>query len=359
MIFNALKHAFPLSWRNTFISVLVLAIAILLGILIKPVSESDTYALLIFILAVTVISLKTDGYFYGILSSVLAVLFVNYFFTYPYMALNFSIAGYPLTFAVMLTVSIVICTLASRLKIQELLRLEGEKEAIRANLLRAISHDLRTPLTSIAGATGAIIDNYDTLSDETKQQLLISVRDDSQWLIHMVENLLSITKIGADPAKANIIKHPEAVEEILSETLGKFKKQYPNTAVLIKVPDELLMVPMDAILIEQVLFNIMENAVKHGGTTSKILISAFRRGADAVFEIQDDGKGIAPDVYNRLFENSLFGHYQQQANDNKRNMGIGLSVCTSIVKAHGGTLSAENMSESNGTKFCFTLPMEE
>lgn len=358
MNLNKLKNAFPLSWKNTLLSGLVLVTAILLSAMLRPVSENDTYILMIFILAITIISFITDGYFYGIICSMLAVIFVNYFFTYPYMAFNFSLQGYPLTFAVMLTVSLIICTLTTRLKQQERLRIEGEKEVIRANLLRAISHDLRTPLTSIAGATSAILDNYDVLPPETKRSLLNEVREDAQWLIHMVENILSITRIGADPSKANLIKHPEAVEEILSEVLVKFKKQYPGTAVSIKIPKELLLVPMDAMLIEQVLLNIMENAVIHGGTTSEIMISVYRRDHEAVFEIQDNGKGISPDVFSRLFKEYIPDTVRPH-NDGKRNMGIGLSVCTSIIKAHGGTLNATNMSDPGGTKFCFTLPMDD
>ncbi len=359
MKWNKLKTQFPLSWRNAFISALVMTASIVTSTLLRPVSENDMYAPLIFILAVMIISLKTEGYFYGICGSVLAVICVNYIFTYPYMAFNFTITGYPLTFMTMLAVSFIIGTLTTRIKQQERVRIEIEKETIRANLLRAISHDLRTPLTSIVGATSAILDNYDTLSPETKRELLSEVREDAQWLIRMVENILSITRIGADPSQANLVKKPEAVEEILSEVLEKFKKQYPGTAVSVKVPGEFLMVPMDAMLIEQVIINIMENAVIHGVTTTEISVSVYRRNLEAVFEIRDNGKGIPPDVFPRLFHGSISGPRERQQADNKRSMGIGLSVCTSIIKAHGGTLTARSMTDSGGTEFCFTLPMAE
>lgn len=355
---NKLKNKFTLSWRNTFILVIVLAVAIIISTLLKPTSLSEAYVPLIFILAVMIISLNTEGFFFGIYGAVIAVICVNYFFTYPYMTLNFTITGYPLTFVTMLTVSLIISTLTTRLKKQERMRLEIEKEAIRANLLRAISHDLRTPLTSIVGAASAILDNYETLSPDTKRELLGGVREDAQWLIRMVENILSITRIGTDPSQANLVKKPEAVEEIFSEVLEKFKKLYPGTVVLVKVPKELLIVSMDAMLIEQVILNIMENAVIHGVTTTEISVSVYQRDLEAVFEICDNGKGISPDVYPRLFQESIPSSLKQQT-DNKRSMGIGLSVCTSIIKAHGGTLTAESMSDSGGTKFCFTLPMDE
>lgn len=359
MRLNMLKSKFQLTWRNTVITVLLLSAATVICILMRPASDNDMYALLIFILAVTIISLMTEGYFYGICGSVLAVIGVNYIFTYPYMAFNFTITGYPLTFMIMLAVSLIISTLTTSIKKQERVRMEIEKEAIRANLLRAISHDLRTPLTSIVGATGAILDNYDSLTQETKKELLGEVREDAQWLIRMVENILSITRIGTDPSQANLIKKPEAVEEILSEILEKFKKLYPGTAVSIKVPETLLIVPMDAMLIEQVIINIMENAVIHGVTTTKISITVYSRDTEAVFEIRNNGIGIPSDVLPWLSQGSSPGLREPQKAEHKRNMGIGLSVCTSIVKAHGGALTVNNLTDSGGAEFCFTLPMAE
>lgn len=354
-----LKSKFQFNLRDTVITVAVFSAAIAICTLLRPVSDNDMYALLVFILAVTIISLKTEGYFYGICGSVLAVICVNFIFTYPYMAFNFTITGYPLTFVIMLSVSFIISTLTSSLKKQERMRIEIEREAIRANLLRAISHDLRTPLTSIVGATGAILDNYDSLTPETKRELLIEVREDAQWLIRMVENILSITRISADPSQTNLVKKPEAVEEILGEILEKFKKQFPDTAVSVKVPETLLVVPMDAMLIEQVIINIMENAVVHGVTTTKIWISAYEREKEAVFEIRNNGKSIPQEMLPNLLKGNSLGSREPQKQEHKRNMGIGLSVCTSIIKAHGGTLTAKNLSDTDGVEFRFTLPMDE
>jgi two-component system sensor histidine kinase KdpD len=134
MEWNKLKNQFPLSWRNTFITLLVLAIATAISMLLRPVGEDEVYVHFIFILAVMLISLYTEGYFYGISGSLLAVVCVNYIFTYPYLAFNFTITGYPLTFLTMLMVSFIICTLTKRVKKQERIRVEIEKEAIRANL---------------------------------------------------------------------------------------------------------------------------------------------------------------------------------------------------------------------------------
>jgi two-component system sensor histidine kinase KdpD len=338
---------------------MVLIAATALCFLMRPVSDNDTYALLIFILAVTIISLTTEGFLYGICGSLVAVIFVNYIFTYPYMAFNFTITGYPLNFMVMLVVSLIISTLTTGIRKQERIRTEIEKEAIRANLLRAISHDLRTPLTSIVGATGTVLDNYDSLTEETKRELLREAQEDAQWLIRMVENILSITRIGADPSQAKLTKKQEAVEEILSEILEKFKKQFPDTAVSVKVPESLLLVPMDAMLIEQVIINIMENAVIHGATTTQISITAYRRDTEAVFEIRNNGKGVSPDVLPWISKGDSLSLREPQKAERKRNMGIGLSVCTSIIKAHGGTLTVNNLTDPSGVEFCFTLPMSE
>lgn len=359
MRLHILKSKFPLTWKNTIITALVLFVATAICIFMRPVSDNDTYALLIFILAVTIISLKTEGYYYGVCGSVLAVICVNYIFTYPYMAFNFTITGYPLTFVIMLAVSLIISTLTAGIRKQERMRTEIEKEAIRANLLRAISHDLRTPLTSIVGATGAILDNYDSLTSETKRELLKEVREDAQWLIRMVENILSITRIGADPSQSNLNKRPEAVEEILGEVLEKFNKQYPDTTVSVKVPDTLLIVPMDAMLIEQVIINIMDNAVIHGVTTTEISITVYQRDLEAVFEIRNNGKSIPSDVLPWISQGNSTDPGEPQKAEHKRNMGIGLSVCTSIVKAHGGALTVSNITDSGGAEFCFTLPMAE
>jgi len=156
---------------------------------------------LIFVLAVATISRWTEGYFWGIFSAVSGVLFVNYVFTYPYWEFNFTITGYPFTFLAMLTVSMMISALNTQIKKQERLRIETEKEAVRANLLRAMSHDIRTPLTSIVGNTAAILENEDSFSPEQKRRLLEDVNEDAQWLIRMVENLLSITRMSGGQGK--------------------------------------------------------------------------------------------------------------------------------------------------------------
>ena len=349
-----LRQIFLFSWRDCAVCVGILAAAALLCALLRMIDSSDVFVALIFECAVVLVSRFTDGYLFGLLASFLGVFGVNWIFTYPYMQLNFTISGYPLTFLVMLAVSVVVSALTTQIKQQEKLRAEAEKEKMRGNLLRAVSHDIRTPLTAIVGGIDAILENGEKLSPETRTSLLENMRDESNWLIGVVENLLSVTRMSG---ASNIKKELEAGEEVLSAAAMKFQRHYPATRVEISAPDALLMIPMDIILIEQVLINLMENAVQHGKTTTQISLRLTRSEDLAVFEVSDDGQGIEPALLPRLFDGYLTRD-QESISDKRRSMGIGLSVCKSIVQAHGGEMRAANR-PGGGAILQFTLPLEE
>lgn len=344
---------FPFTFRDFFIFIGIFTCAVELCILLRMADSSDGFASPVFVLAVLLISRFTNGYLFGTLAAILSVIGVNYIFTYPYWEFNFTLAGYPLTFLTMLGVSLVTCTMTTKIKQQERLRVEGEKEKMRANLLRSVSHDIRTPLTSIVGATSTLLET-EGLSQEEQRALLEDARNEAQWLIRIVENLLSITRMG--DARTQLSKVPEAAEEILGETARKFRKRFPAIQVAVSVPDELLLVPMDAILIEQVLSNLLENAATHGQTVTQIRLSVQREEAYARFSIQDNGCGIPPKELPQLFDGTL-KRSETPSGDGKRNMGIGLSVCMAIVRAHGGTMEAKNL--SRGAEFSFRLPLSE
>lgn len=191
---------YPAGW---LIFLLTLGAASLICALLQRITSSDVHVPMIFVLAVLIVSLSTDGYFYGILAAIVSVIGVNYAFTYPYMKLDFSVYGYPLTFMTMLAVGFASSTLASRLRIQEQLRIETEREHMRANLLRALSHDLRTPLTSISGSITTVLDEDEALSPSMKQELLIGAKRDAEWLCRMVENIRR--KIEKNPAEPQYI----------------------------------------------------------------------------------------------------------------------------------------------------------
>ena len=245
--------------------------------------------------------------------------------------------------------------LTEQVKRQGRIEAEAEKQKMKANLLRSVSHDLRTPLTTIIGSTSAVLENYDKFSDDVKRDLIGQVCEDAQWLMRLVENILSITRMKNGPVQ--IKKSPAAAEEIAAEAVSKFRARFPETHVSVSVPPELVMVPMDAVLVEQVLINLMENAVLHGRHVTLIELSVRCEGSDAVFSVADDGCGIDPRILPRLFE-EMFPHAQELRGDVRRNMGIGLSVCMSIVRAHGGRMTAENRKEG-GALVSFALPLEE
>ena len=355
---DKLKHKqkiFSFSLHDFLILVCVMGIATIVCALLRliDVYESSNISL-IYVLAALVTARLTSGYFWGFAATVIGVFGVNYVFTYPYFAFNFTLAGYPLTFLLMFAASFSTSTLTSRIKLQEEMRLDIEKEKAKANLLRAVSHDLRTPLTSIVGATSVVVDNEENLSSEKKKELLNEVISEAKWLIQMVENLLSITRFADQDT--SITKTEEAAEEVLSEVVRKFRQRFPGTKISVEVPNELILVPMDAILIEQVLNNLLENAVLHGGTVSEIILRLFESENCVGFSVADNGKGISPDLLPHIFEGYYWHENQLKINDTK-SMGIGLPVCKTIVEAHGGHIVAENQPEG-GAKFTFYLPLQ-
>ncbi len=340
--------------KDVLVTVILFAVTAMLCLFLRSLDpHNDTsYVAVIFFMDVFLTALFTEGYFFGIIAAVAGVLAVDYVFTFPYWQISFTLAGFPLTFLVMLTISIVTGMLTTRVKQYEVLRREAEREKIHANLLRAVSHDIRTPLTGIVGATETLMEEK-SLSEDEREMLLQNANEDARWLIRVVENLLSVTRIGSQNASP-LIKAPGIVEEVIESAVAKFSRK-PTLPVEVQLPDEVLVVPMDEVLIEQVLLNLLENAARHGKTATKVTISLERKRKNAVITICDDGEGIEPHLLPKLFDSST---HQTQQGDTKRNMGIGLSVCRTIVQAHGGTILGENRPEG-GAQFTIELPMEE
>ena len=351
-----LKNSFPFSWQDFGITLGVITLASALCAVLQLFSDSDSHVPLIFVLATLLVSLLTTGYLFGTLTSVISVLGVNIVFTYPYFKMNFSLTGYPLTFVCMFAVSVIACTLATRVKEGERARIEADREKMRANLLRAISHDFRTPLTGMIGSINAVRENSAVLSEKETDKLLADAASEAEWLINMVENLLSITRIGGDP-NAALHTEPQVAEEVLWEAASRFRRQYPDFKVDISIPDEPLMVEMDAVLIEQVIMNLLVNAAIHGKTADSALLRAEKAEGFAVFSVEDNGAGITPEKLRHLFDG--YGAQPGRASeDGARTMGIGLSVCSTIIKAHGGEMQAENVPGS-GARLSFTLPLSD
>lgn len=337
--------------RNWAILLLILIIACMICVLLrKGASGNDFYVSLIFVLAVMVISLLTDGYSYGVIASLLGVIATNYAFTYPYMKLNFSIYGYPITFLTMFTVSVVISALTTSVREAERIRHDNQQAQLRANLLRSVSHDLRTPLTSIIGSITTVISEGDHISSDERNLLLGDAKEDAEWLVRIVENLLSITRISGNE-QANIARSPELIEEILGECCQNFKKRNPNIALDIRIPPEPVIVNVDPLLIEQVLMNLLDNSVHHGENVTQITVNVSVEQDFARVSVADNGVGIDLKIIPDLFKGQL------SPSDQNKFRGIGLSVCQTIINAHGGRISAKNLPEC-GCEFTFTLPLE-
>lgn len=315
--------------------------------------NDSSYVAMIFLLDVFLTALLTDGYLFSLLMAIAGVLSVDYIFTPPYWAISFTVAGFPLTFLVMLSISIATGTITSRAKEMEAVKREAERERIHANLLRAVSHDIRTPLTGIVGATNVLLEQ-DDLTPQQRRELLENANQDAQWLIRIVENLLSVTRIGPGE-QAHLNKVPAAVEEIIESALVKFRKRYPDVALEVSLPrDEVPVAPVDELLMEQVLINLLENAVIHGVTTTRIRVALRQEGGSVLITVEDNGQGIAAARLEHLWSGS-FQNVSQ--GDKKRNMGIGLRMCKTVVEAHGGTITGENKKEG-GARFTVALPTE-
>lgn len=312
-----------------------------------------------YLLAVIIISRYTVKYIYGIASSLISVILINFFFVYPYWRINFNISGYPMNFFVMVAVSVFICTMTSSLTRQADMIQERERqiseieiEKMRANLLRAISHDLRTPLTGIIGNSSLILENGNLLSEEEKKEIITNIYEDSNWLLNMVENLLTITRIKGD--NLSITTNEESVEEVIAEALQRIKKRYPDSKVEAKIPEELILLPMDAILIEQVTINLIGNAIEHSDSSKPIELIVRDTPHAVVFTVRDYGAGIAPEKLDMLFDGVAYSG--SHVSDAYKGMGIGLSICKTIITAHHGTIIGRN--HGGGAEFIFTLPKE-
>lgn len=343
------------SGKDFIVSVSLYLISVVFCLVLRNFDPNNdtSYVSMIFLLDVFLTALLTDGFFFSLTIAVFAVLSVDYIFTPPFWEVSFTLAGFPLTFLVMMTICVVTGIVTSRAKKVSEMEREAEREKIHSNLLRAVSHDIRTPLTGIVGATNVLLEQDDVLTLQQRQELLKNANEEAQWLIHIVENLLSITRIGAGE-DAQVTKTPEAAEEVIEGAVGKFRRRYPQIDVRVELPEEFFLVPMDPLLIQQVMTNLLENAAVHGVTTTRVVVSLEKRGKWARFTVCDNGRGIPEGRLHNLFD----GTQSAQQGDSTRSMGIGLSVCKTVVAAHRGKIKGENI-RGGGARFTVDLPLEE
>lgn len=343
------------SGKDFIVSVSLYLISVVFCLVLRNFDPNNdtSYVSMIFLLDVFLTAMLTDGFFFSLTIAVFAVLSVDYIFTPPFWEVSFTLAGFPLTFLVMMTICVATGIVTSRAKKVSEMEREAEREKIHSNLLRAVSHDIRTPLTGIVGATNVLLEQDDTLTPQQRRELLKNANEEAQWLIHIVENLLSITRIGAGE-DAQVTKTPEAAEEVIEGAVGKFRRRYPQIDVEVRLPEEFFLVPMDPLLIQQVMTNLLENAAVHGITTTRVAVSLEKRGKWARFTVCDNGRGIPEGRLHNLFD----GTQSAQKGDSTRSMGIGLSVCKTVVAAHRGKIKGENI-KGSGARFTVDLPLEE
>ncbi len=364
--------------RDIFVSIFLIVLAYFGSFLLLQHTGAENNSALVFVLAVMVISTITSGYIYGIVASLVSGFFINFFFMYPYASFSLSYAGYPVAMISMLTISLMVCFLTSRIKhmaylaykreqkTKELyqmneqlnaeknaLQLEADRETIRSNILRAVSHDLRTPLTSISGAASVLMSSPE-LQSEKNLSMLNDIKCDADDLIIMVENLLSVTRIKSNSLPLK--KQDEMLEEVIGDAVITTHRRFPNSKVSLELSDDLLMLPIDPILIKQVISNLLENSIRHSGAPESITVRLYHEENWAVVEIQDRGCGLSEEVCLAILHCRPLS--RDRSGDSTRGMGIGLSVCQSIIKAHNGFFTADN-APGGGAVFRFGLPMEE
>ena len=346
------KYYFSL--KNWLLVLVMLGAAFFVSLIAIRLTHNFTNTSVVFVLAVLLVARFTDGYFYGIVTAFLGTFLANYAFTFPLLKIDLDL--YPMCLILLLTIALTAGMLMSQYKSKAEIEYRLEREQMTANLLRSVSHDLRSPLTTIAGSASVYLEEGGRLPEETKTELITDVRDEAQRLIRIVENILTITRV--DDANFSISKSPEPVEEIVGASIQGFRKFNTSVAVHTHIPDELLLVPMDAMLIYQVLRNIMENSVIHGGSVTEIDISVRTDAQNAVFTVSDNGCGIKEELLPRLFDGIIVDPSGTHSPEGKRkSIGIGLSLCSSIIRLHGGTMSAKN-NENGGAEFTFALPKQ-
>lgn len=232
----------------------------------------------------------------------------------------------------------------------------AKNEQLRANLLRAISHDLRTPLTSISGNADNLLANYQKMDDDTRKRTFTDIYDDSMWLINLVENLLAITRIGGGQMKLNA--SVELMDEVVAEALRHIDRKSREHIIHVSSSENLILARIDAKLIVQVIINLVDNAIKYtpAGSVIEVHTERNKEGQQVIVSVSDNGPGIPDDQKPHIFD--MFYSGTNKIADSRRSLGLGLSLCKSIVIAHGGAIRVTDH-HPKGTTFTFTLPAGE
>ena len=336
----------------------ILIAATLVGLLFSGLKIPEANIIAVYILGVLIISIITSSWMYSFLASVISVLAFNFLFTIPRFTLRAYDPSYPVTFGIMFLVALITGSLASRMK--EYAResaqaaMQIEKEQLRADLLRSISHDLRTPLTSISGNASNLLSNENEFSQETRMQIYGDIYDDSMWLIKLVENLLSVTRI--EDGRMELRMSAELMDEVIAEAMRHTDRNRDGRKIEVSSDEEFILGKMDARLIVQVVINLVDNAVKYTPEGAQIRIHTGKKDGMVVVSVSDTGPGIPDEQKSKVFD--MFYTGTNRAADGRRSLGLGLGLCRSIIRAHGGEIWVSD-NKPQGAVFTFTLPAEE
>lgn len=333
-----------------------LLLASAVGICFREVHFQESNIVIVYMLSVLMTSRFTKGYVFGLTASVIATFLFNWLFTKPYYSFAVYNPGYLITFVIMTITAILTSALTTRIK-EDAVRAqekeaEIEQERYRGNLLRAISHDLRTPLSGIMGTSEMLIDM--TKKDDPRHEMAVGIHKDADWLHSLVENILSLTRL--QDGRLNIKKEMEALEEVIGGAIALIAKRAPEHEIQVEMPEEVLMIPMDAKLMEQVFVNLLDNAVKHSEPAEPITISveAPKQESGIRITVADCGEGISETDLPNIFQ--TFYTSNTRETDSKQGIGLGLAICDTIIKAHGGMIKAGNRPDKRGAVFTFTIP---
>jgi two-component system sensor histidine kinase KdpD len=231
-------------------------------------------------------------------------------------------------------------------------QVRAETERLRNSLLSSVSHDLRTPLASITGAASTLIDNEARLDAATRRDLLEALHEEADRLNRLVQNLLEMTRLEAGALVPHTAWH--SVEEVVGAALGRFGKSLAARPVTTRIPADLPLVPMDDVLIEQVLINLIDNAIKYTPPGTPIEVSAQESGGAVMVEVADRGPGLPPGEERLIFEK----FHRTDPAPSVRGAGLGLAICEGIIQAHGGRIWAENR-PGGGVALRFALPLKD
>ena len=357
-------RSIPIHLRDAIFTALLLGIAAAICFVLRSIDENGSFTLLIFVLAVVIISRFTEGYFWGVFSSLFGVICVNFVFTYPFWAFNFRLTGYPLTFLTMLAVSLIISAMNTKIKKQERLRTEAERETMRANLLRAMSHDIRTPLTSIVGYLTLLAEAPDMPETQRARYAQVAL-DRSYRLEAMMEEFFEITRYNLSSIPIERQRFDAAL--LCRQVADEFYPSAQARSIDIEVrAEEPLECFADAEKVSRVLNNLLKNAVAYADGESTVVVSARReealasdadgngdaKSAALVVEVENQGREISPEHLQAIFEKFYREDGARSTQDG--GAGLGLAIAREIARAHGGELTARSV--EGRTTFTLRIP---